>query len=218
MLLSVLPSSHAMEPALRNIVKHISLILESLEEGDRCHTLLCLLPMSSFEAVEEVDISKCSKLHLEAAIMCFSMSFPSIRTLKAAYLLNVKTTTILHQLVQKCPLLCEVDLTVDISPLIPSQVSVVSSSPAITPSPSNRSFSVVDNPVDVISSKRSGLSLSNITKLTLEGRSDLCGEISICLFSFNTFFCLWIKSHCIILPKDGLAYPGYVISVCMLIL
>ncbi|XP_062166562.1 BTB/POZ domain-containing protein FBL11 isoform X4 [Alnus glutinosa] len=174
MLLSVLPSSHAMEPALRNIVKHISLILESLEEGDRCHTLLCLLPMFSFEAVEEVDISKCSKLHLEAAIMCFSMSFPSIRTLKAAYLLNVKTTTILHQLVQKCPLLCEVDLTVDISPLIPAQVSVVSSSPAITPSPSNRSFSVVDNPVDVISSKRSGLSLSNITKLTLEGRSDLC--------------------------------------------
>lgn len=187
MLLSVLPSSHSMEPALRNIVKHISLILESLEEGDRCHILLCLLPMSSFEAVEEVDISKCSKLHLEAAIMCFSMSFPSIRTLKAAYLLNIKTT-ILHQLVQKCPLLCEVDLTIDISPLIPAQVSVVSSSPAITLSPSNKSFSVVDNLVDVISSKRSGLSLSNITKLTLEGRSDLCGEIFVCLVSFNTFF------------------------------
>lgn len=188
MLLSVLPSSHAMEPASGNIVKQISLILESLKEGDQCLNVPSL-PMVSFEAVQEVDISKCPKLHLEAAIMCFSMSFPSIRTLKAAYLLNVKTT-ILHQLVQKCPLLCEVDLTIDISPLIPAQVSVVSSSPAVTLSPSNMSFSVVDNPVDVTSSKRSGLSSSNITKLTLEGRSDLCGEIFICLFSFNTFLSL----------------------------
>jgi hypothetical protein len=195
MLLSLLPSSHAVEPALRNIVKQISLILESLEEGDKCLNLLCLLPMSSFEAVQEVDISKCPKLHLEAAIMCFSMSFPSLRTLKAAYLLNVKAT-ILHQLVQNFPLLCEVDLSSDTSPLIPAQVSVVSSSPAITLSPSNQFFRVVDDPVNVTSSKRSGLSLSNITKLTLEGRSDLCGEIFICLFSFNPILSLDNESLC----------------------
>ncbi|XP_059463633.1 BTB/POZ domain-containing protein FBL11 isoform X2 [Corylus avellana] len=146
-----------------------------LGDGDVQHLRIRLTEYSKKVnlSVQEVDISKCQKLHLEAAIMCFSMSFPSIRTLKAAYLLNVKTT-ILHQLVQNFPLLCEVDLSSDISPLIPAQVSVVSSSPAITLSPSNKFFRVVDDPVDVTSSKRSGLSLSNITKLTLEGRSDLC--------------------------------------------
>ena len=70
--------------------------------------------MLSFELIQEVDISKCSRLHPEAAITCFSKSFPSIRTLKAAYLLNFKATT-LHQLVQKCPLLCEFDFTIDSS-------------------------------------------------------------------------------------------------------
>lgn len=166
--------------------------------------------MLSFEAVQEVDISKCPRLHLEAAITCFSKSFPSIRTFNAAYILNFKTAT-LHELVQKCPLLCEVDLTIDISPLIPAQVSVVSSSAAITPLLSNKSVSVRENPGDVILSKKSGLLLSNITKLTLEGRSDLCGEIFVCLFSFNTSM-----SFCKIPPKWFviLIYPVCVISSC----
>ncbi len=208
LLLSLLPSSYSIDLTLRKSIKHISMNFERLER-DQC-PISQGLPMLSFEAVQEVDISKCPRLHLEAAITCFSKSFPSIRTFKAAYILNFKTAT-LHELVQKCPLLCEVDLTIDISPLIPAQVSVVSSSAAITPLLSNKSVSVRENPGDVILSKKSGLLLSNITKLTLEGRSDLCGEIFVCLFSFNTSM-----SFCKIPPKWFviLIYPVCVISSC----
>lgn len=139
-----------------------------------------LLPTLSFEAVEEVDISRCQRLHLEATIECFSKSFPSLRKLKAAYLLNFKTTT-LHKLLHKCPLISEVDLTVDITPLIPAQVSVVSSGPAIMPPVSNKSITAGNNSLDM-KSYYSSPSLSNVTRLTLEGRSDICGEIFICLF------------------------------------
>ena len=174
LLLSLLPSSYSIDPTLRKSVKDFTMNFGRLER-EQC-PISQGLPMLSFESVQEVDISKCPRLHLEAAITCFSKSFPSIRTLKAAYLLNFKTTT-LHQLVQKCPLLCEVDLTIDISPLIPAQVSVASSSAAIAPLLSNKSVSVREHPEDVLSLKKSGLLLSNITKLTLEGRTDLCGEI-----------------------------------------
>ncbi|XP_018839777.1 BTB/POZ domain-containing protein FBL11 isoform X8 [Juglans regia] len=172
LLLSVLPLSYSMDPTLRKSIKQILISLER-RERDQSPIPQGLLPMLSFEAVQEIDISKCPRLHLEAAITCISKSFPSLRTLKAAYLLNFKTTA-LHQLVHKCPLLREVDLTMDISPLIPAQVSVVSSSLAITSPLSNKSLSVGDDPADVMSLKKSGLSLPNITKLTLEGRSDIC--------------------------------------------
>ncbi|XP_041024898.1 BTB/POZ domain-containing protein FBL11 isoform X4 [Juglans microcarpa x Juglans regia] len=172
LLLSVLPLSYSMDPTLRKSMKQILIGLER-RERDQSPIPQGLLPMLSFEAVQEIDISKCPRLHLEAAITCISKSFPSLRTLKAAYLLNFKTTA-LHQLVHKCPLLREVDLTTDISPLIPAQVSVVSSSLAITSPLSNKSLSVGDDPADVMSLKKSGLSLPNITKLTLEGRSDIC--------------------------------------------
>ncbi|KAL4605802.1 hypothetical protein ACB092_09G055900 [Castanea dentata] len=181
LLLSLLPSSYSIDPTLRKSVKHFTMNFGHLER-EEC-PISQGLPMLSFESVQEVDISKCPRLHLEAAITCFSKSFPSIRTLKAAYLLNFKTTT-LHQLVQKCPLLCEVDLTIDISPLLPAQVSVVSSSAAIAPLLSNKSVSVREHPGDVSSLKKSGLLLSNITKLTLEGRTDLCDLDLQCISKF----------------------------------
>ncbi|KAB1221289.1 BTB/POZ domain-containing protein FBL11 [Morella rubra] len=171
LLLSVLPSSYSIDPSLRKSIEHLSINVEHLER-DQGPVSQFLLSTLSFEAVQEVDISKCSGLHLEAAIIVFSKSFPSLRTLRAAYLLNFKPTN-LHQLVQNCPLLHEVDLTVDISPLIPAQVSIVSSSPAIMSPLSNKSFRVGYNAMDVTSVQKFGTSLSNITKLTLEGQSDL---------------------------------------------
>ncbi|KAF3956764.1 hypothetical protein CMV_018147 [Castanea mollissima] len=181
LLLSLLPSSYSIDPTLRKSVKHFTMNFGRLER-EQC-PISQGLPMLSFESVQEVDISKCPRLHLEAAITCFSKSFPSIRTLKAAYLLNFKTTS-LHQLVQKCPLLCEVDLTIDISPLLPARVSVVSSSAAIAPLLSNKSVSVREHPGDVSSLKKSGQLLSNITKLTLEGRTDLCDLDLQCISKF----------------------------------
>ncbi|TXG58310.1 hypothetical protein EZV62_016139 [Acer yangbiense] len=170
LLLSLLHPSHSMDPASRKVIKQSLINLECLDKG---RISLSLPPTLSFEAVQEVNISKCPRIHLKAVIECFSKSFPSLRTIKAAYLLNFKTITFC-KLVQKCPLVCEVDLTVDPSPVIPTQISVVSSSPSLVPPVSNKSFIVGDNSLDMTSVYHSRPSLSNITKLTLEGRSDIC--------------------------------------------
>ncbi|PON55995.1 hypothetical protein TorRG33x02_297610, partial [Trema orientale] len=157
LLLSLLPSSNCTDSMLRRSIKQLLTKLESLDR-DPYSISLELLPLLSFEAVQEVDISKCQRLHLRAAIECFSVSFPSLKTLKAAYLLNFSTTT-LHQLLLKCPMICEVDLTIDINPII-SEVS-------------NNLLTTGVIPVDVSPLSKSKLRLSNITKLILEGRMEL---------------------------------------------
>ncbi|XP_062117547.1 BTB/POZ domain-containing protein FBL11 isoform X3 [Humulus lupulus] len=158
LLLSLLPSLNCTDSMLRSSVKQLLTKLESLER-DPYLISQGLLPMLSFEAVEEVDISKCDKLHLRAAIECFSMSFPSLKILKAAYLLNF-SISFLRQLVLKCPAICEVDLAVDVSPII-LEVS-------------NNSLTSGVRLVDVSPLHTSKVRLSNITKLTLEGRTELC--------------------------------------------
>lgn len=120
-----------------------------------------LFPNLTFEAVHEIDISNCPMLHLEVAIECFSKSLPSLRKLKAANHLDFSTAEVLP-LVMKCPLLCDIDLTVDVSPAIPTRVSILSS---WTSSGSDRaSWSYM--------SRRWP---SNITKLSFEGRIDFSG-------------------------------------------
>lgn len=179
LLLSVIPCSYIINSNLRKSIeqslvnhKHLNQKQYAISPG--------LLPILTFEEVEEVDISKCSRLHLEAAIECFAKSFPSLRILRASYLLNFKTSG-LCQLV-KCSLLSEVDLTVDISPVIPIQVSVISSSQNIAPKTPTR-FVQSDNYIfDTISFSPSGSMLSNITKLTLEGRTDVSGTMFLLMF------------------------------------
>ncbi|XP_004305356.1 PREDICTED: BTB/POZ domain-containing protein FBL11-like [Fragaria vesca subsp. vesca] len=117
-LLSVLPSSHNIGSTLRSIEQ--SPIKFDRLRRDQCSLLLRSLPILSFEAVQEVDISKCPRLQLDTAIECFCTSFPSLRTLKAAFLLNFNIETLSH-LVRKCPMVYEVDLTTDTSPIIKSQ-------------------------------------------------------------------------------------------------
>lgn len=180
LLLSVLDSLHCLDPTSRKI-------FECLDK-DQSRIPLGFLPILSFEAVQEVNICKCHALHLESAVECFSKSFPSLRTIKAAYHLDFKTLN-LHKLVQKCPMLCEVDLTVDPSPVIPTKVSVVSSSSALMPLVLNKSIAG-DSSLYATSVYHSGPSPSKITKLTLEGRSDMCGELLLCVFACITFHTL----------------------------
>ncbi|KAJ4705164.1 BTB/POZ domain-containing protein FBL11 [Melia azedarach] len=194
LLLSVLDSSDLLDPTSWKI-------LECLDK-DQCRIPSSLLPTLSFEAVHEVDISKCPALHLDSAIECFSKSFPLLRTIKAAYLLNFRTTT-LCKLVQKCPLLCEVDLTVDPSPLIPTKISVVSSSSSLMPPVSNKSI-VGNSSLYVTSVYHPGPSLSNITKLTLEGRNDLCdsdlefiSKYCVSLVYLNLKGCISVTDVCV---------------------
>ncbi|XP_050380363.1 BTB/POZ domain-containing protein FBL11 isoform X2 [Argentina anserina] len=167
-LLSVLPSSHNFDSTLRSIEQ--SPIKFDRIDRDQCSIILRSLPTLSFEAVQEVDISKCPGLHLETAIECFCTSFPSLRTLKAAFLLNFNIKTF-SLLIRKCPMVYEVDLTTEISPIITSQVSSLSATPATTPQISKLSLNVGENTLYMNPFHKSGLSLA---KLTLEGRSDLC--------------------------------------------
>nr|XP_011466784.1 PREDICTED: BTB/POZ domain-containing protein FBL11 isoform X1 [Fragaria vesca subsp. vesca] len=167
-LLSVLPSSHNIGSTLRSIEQ--SPIKFDRLRRDQCSLLLRSLPILSFEAVQEVDISKCPRLQLDTAIECFCTSFPSLRTLKAAFLLNFNIETLSH-LVRKCPMVYEVDLTTDTSPIIKSQVCT---SPDPIPQKSNLSLNAGLNdlnPLYMNPFRKSGLLLA---KLTLEGRSDLC--------------------------------------------
>lgn len=187
LLSSVLPSLCDMEPILR---KNIALLSFNAGRFDGNHQPLSQrsFPTLSFESVQEVDISKCQRLHLENAIECFSMSFPSLKTLRAAYLLNFDIST-LHHLVKKCPKVYEVDLSTDISP--------IEQLPIVTPSPANVTR-VWNNSVYT-----SNCPQSNITKLTLEGRSDLQGEVYLFIFSacFVTIFYSYKKIF--VLSRDG---------------
>ncbi|XP_048225794.1 BTB/POZ domain-containing protein FBL11 isoform X5 [Ricinus communis] len=171
-LLSLLPSSYCLDLTLRKSIRQSLINLDHLSRDQSGSRFWHKLPPTlSFEAVEKVDISKCPRLHLESTIEFFSKSFPSLRKLRAAYLLNFKTIT-LHKLMQNCPLISEVDLTVDITPLIPTQLSVISSSPATVPRVSNKSLNV-GNSIPSRISYHSGPSLSKISRLVLEGRSDI---------------------------------------------
>lgn len=130
----------------------------------------------TFEAVWELDISNCPSLSLELAIDYFSKLFPSLRALRAAYFLNFKTRK-LCQLVQKLPLLVNIDLTLDVNPVIPARVSVKASSSVLTPERSTPSLNMYNLHSAVSLSYTSKPLLSNIIRLTLEGRTDITGKI-----------------------------------------
>ncbi|TKY62017.1 BTB/POZ domain-containing protein FBL11 [Spatholobus suberectus] len=139
---------------------------------DKCVFPQKLTETFTFEAVQEVDISKCRNLLIEHAVDCFRKSFPSLRILKAAYLLNIGTTSFL-QLLEKCPMVCEIDLTVDITPLIPALVTVLSPSHTAIPPVPEKTSSVKYKAVQIMSFNEFGPPLSNVTKLILEGRTDV---------------------------------------------
>ncbi|CAH2059086.1 unnamed protein product [Thlaspi arvense] len=193
LLLSVLPSSYFSNPMWRESLKSFLTNTELLSQK--------LLPILCFETVKEVDISKCQRLDYKVAIKCFSKSFPSLRKLRAAYLLNIKVST-MFQLLQSFPHLTEVDLTVDIVPIIPTQASVFYSSPGLAQTPPIMSLTAGSNSFD------SGLghgSLSNLTRLTLEGRSDICDtdlrsitrlcDLSLCYLNIKG--CALLSDACI---------------------
>ncbi|KVH89663.1 hypothetical protein Ccrd_008344 [Cynara cardunculus var. scolymus] len=169
-LLSVLPCPLSLEPLLRKKIKQL-VINHELLNGNAFKISWEMWPNLIFEAVQEIDISNCPMLPLEVAVECFSMSFPSLRTLKAANHLSFSTTKVL-QLVKRCPLLCDIDLTVDVSPVIPTRMSILSSFPATQTS--SASFDLTGSPLPGSRSYMSRPLLSNITKLTLEGRIDVC--------------------------------------------
>lgn len=209
LLLSVLPSVYSTNPTLRNTITELPF---NLEHCDRNHSPLSqkFFPTMSFEAVQEVDISKCQRLHVESAIECFSVSFPSLKTLKAAYLLNFDIS-FLHHLVRKCPMVCEVDLSTDISPV--EQLPHVSPSPAKVTNVWNYSSGGA-----VCMSNQPE---SNITKLTLEGRNELRGEIFFMLLCYfflaieHYNFCNSAKKIICYKCVKGLEWHAYLLKIIL---
>lgn len=174
LLLSLIPSLYLTDPMQKkNIEQFFINFGHPIKE--KCTFQRKLFETFIFEAVQEVDVSKCRRLPIEHALDCFSKSFPSLRTLKAAHLLNIRTTTFL-QLLEKNPLVNEVDLTVDVTPLIPASVTVLSSSPAVKTQALDKTYSLNYKAMETMSFHESRPSLSNVTKLTLEGRTDVSGR------------------------------------------
>ncbi|XP_009627140.1 BTB/POZ domain-containing protein FBL11 isoform X2 [Nicotiana tomentosiformis] len=168
LLLSMLPFSYSVDTMLTKKLNQLSLKLER-SNMDVSRIPWENFPVLTFEAVEVVDVSNCPMLHLEAAIECFSKSFPSLTTLKAAYTLNFRTMK-LYQLLQKCPLLSDIDLTVESNPVIPAKVSVISSFPAVK---LQISTSFNEETCPAVPTFHFPRRLWNITKLILEGRTDI---------------------------------------------
>ncbi|XP_008788422.2 BTB/POZ domain-containing protein FBL11 isoform X2 [Phoenix dactylifera] len=171
LFLAVLPSN--LDAALRKTVLSAFTGLDR-HTADHYRNLMKSIKMLSFEAVHEIDISKCSRVHSAAAVIWLHLALPSLRTLKASHCLQIKLED-LYCLIQKCPLIAEVDLTVDVSSVIPTKVSVLSAS-AERYQPSDRTpYKMLE---EILLSNIEKLTLtnsilSNISKLTLEGRNDL---------------------------------------------
>lgn len=172
-LLSLLPSSskHSM---LKKVIDKSSINHVNNSVGFQITRELG--QMLNYEAVQELDISNCPSFSLELAIDCFCQLFPSLQTLKAAYLLNFNSKR-LCQLMQKFPLLTNIDLTLDISPVIPAQVSITASSSVLAPEKSTASSFIYNCHSTASLRYMSPPLLSNIKQLTLEGRTDISGMI-----------------------------------------
>ncbi|CAA0829674.1 ubiquitin-protein ligases, partial [Striga hermonthica] len=168
-LLSLLPP-HDADLISRKIMKFS--VNQANCIGDGFQVSQALGKMLTFEAVQELDISNCPSFSLDAAIDCFSKSFPSLQSLRVAHYLNFKSMK-LFRLVEKLPLLCNIDLTVDINPIIPAKVSVTSSSSILIPEGSTKSLDVYNCYSTASFSYRSRPWVPNIIRLIMEGRTDV---------------------------------------------
>lgn len=171
LLLSLLPSSYDRDLLLTKTIRS-SMNYNALSSA-KVYVQKALPVLLTFRAVYEVDISNCPMLCLEDAIECFSRSFPSLRMLKAAYHLRFETKKLCH-LVQRCPLLHDIDLTVDISPVLSSQITIISSYPAVLSHMPTVSYAAIPSTASL--SLMARCLPSNIAKLTLEGRIDVTGK------------------------------------------
>nr|XP_043614055.1 BTB/POZ domain-containing protein FBL11 [Erigeron canadensis] len=161
LLLSIIPYSISFEPMWKQRVEQLYMNHGRLS-GNAFSNSYEIFPKLTFEAVREIDISNCPMLHLEIAIECFSKSFPSLKMLKAVNHLDFRTAKLML-LMKRCPLLCDIDLSVDVPPTIPTKVSVLSSF---------GSFDYAGPSLHVPWPYMSRPSPSSITKLTIEGRND----------------------------------------------
>ncbi|PKI49307.1 hypothetical protein CRG98_030235 [Punica granatum] len=136
------------------------------------------------------------------AMQCFSKSFPSLRILKAAYLLNFEASD-LPRLLEKCPLLIEVDLTHDTSP-----IPLAHPSPAMNPTCSciDKNDNFEDAVLIMTPRCYSRFPKSNIARLTLEGRSDVRDDDLIHIANNCSFLCYLNLKGCSFVSDAAICY------------
>ncbi|URE49019.1 BTB POZ domain-containing protein [Musa troglodytarum] len=139
------------------------------------------------EYSEKISLAGC--IHI-TALFLFLMVLPSDLDMTAKKrMLKIED---LYCLLQKFPMITEVDMTVDTSPFLLAKVSVISTSIDKYRVASTTPYAILEENsllLDVAKASLENLAMSNISKLTLEGRNDindldlmkisaLCGSLS----------------------------------------
>ncbi|KAG0492064.1 hypothetical protein HPP92_005462 [Vanilla planifolia] len=162
--------------------------LDSTQEENILHNLIKLdnfrrdysdimekVKFLSFKSITEVDVSNCPQLRFASVLMWLNVAFPSLKILKACHYFSI-TYENLHFLLHKCPLIDEVDLSVDVSPVSSAKVTVLSLHAETYQLADEMRYRNLNQKLnllnigEVISTKPL---LANISKLTLEGRADI---------------------------------------------
>ncbi|KAJ8479048.1 hypothetical protein OPV22_022775 [Ensete ventricosum] len=186
LFLVVLPSDLNMTDKKRMVLSE----LDNCTANNRYVLGKSLMTMS-YKSVREMDISKCPKLHFGSAVKWLLLAFPSLSIFRASYCSQFNIED-LYCLLQKFPMITEVDMTVDASPFLRAKVSVVSASIDKYRVASNTPYAMLEENSLLLNVAKASLenpAMSNISKLTLEGRSDindldllkisaLCGSLS----------------------------------------
>ncbi|KAH7671421.1 RNI-like protein [Dioscorea alata] len=157
---------------LENDAALMTRIINSLIELDNgredCQLFKKSLHILSFISVHELDISKCPKVQFGAAVKWLHLAFPSLRILKASHSVDFEIDHLFY-LSRNCCHIHEVDLTVDVSPVIITKVSILSASTDEYGRSKNTGykfskeyFATMEKPL-----------LSSVTKLSLEGRNNI---------------------------------------------
>ncbi|KAJ0973435.1 hypothetical protein J5N97_021394 [Dioscorea zingiberensis] len=152
-----------------------------------------------FESVHELDISKCPKIQLGAAVRWLHLVFPSLRILKASYSMDFEMDHLFY-IVRNCCHIHEVDLTVDISPVIPMTVSILSACTEEYGLPKHTRYKLLKE--DFVTLEKS---LSSITKLSLEGQSDINDSDLLNISSLSGSLCYLNIMGCTLVTDIGIS-------------
>lgn len=126
----------------------------------------------SFKNVHMVDLSKCPNVHFGAAIDWLKLAFPELRVFRVSYCLSFHFDDLLYLLL-RCPWIYEIDMTIDQSTVTPKHSIVSSSSEVLSKvKPNLKRYGIHCPTYD----RQLNSVFLNISRLTLEGRSDIGGN------------------------------------------
>ncbi|XP_021312712.1 BTB/POZ domain-containing protein FBL11 isoform X2 [Sorghum bicolor] len=155
----------------------------------------------SFKNVHMVDISKCPNVHFGAAIDWLKLFFPELRIFRVSHCLSFQFDDLLYLLL-RCPWIDEIDMTIDTSTVTP-QHSVVSSSSEVLSKvkPNQKRYGIHCPPYDM----QLNSVFLNISRLTLEGRSDIDDVGLLEISVLKSSLCYINIRNCFLLTDDGIS-------------